>query len=123
VTTKHFFDTLQIDLGARAISVYQSALETGFNLRQVKTGVLGIALNEKTTRDDVAALIKLIAGVSADIEAIDAQIKQSDPRCRPNCCVAMRSSRTRCSTVSTPNTRCCATSSACRTRIWRSTTR
>ena len=79
VTTKHFFDTLQIDLGARAISVYQSALETGFNLRQVKTGVLGIALNEKTTRDDVAALIKLIAGVSADIEAIDAQIKQSDP--------------------------------------------
>ncbi len=79
VTTKHFFDTLQIDLGARAISVYQSALETGFNLRQVKTGVLGIALNEKTTRDDVAALIKLIAGVSADIEAIDTQIKQSDP--------------------------------------------
>ncbi len=79
VLTRQFFDTLQIDLGARAISVYQEALAAGFNLRQVATGVLGIAINEKTTRDDVAALIKLIADVSADIEAIDAQIKQSDP--------------------------------------------
>ena len=79
VATKHFFDTLQINLGARAISIYQNALAAGYNLRQVATGVLGIALNEKTTRDDVAALIKLIAGVSADIEAIDAQIQQGDP--------------------------------------------
>ena len=79
VLSKSFFDTLQIDLGAKALSVYQDALAAGFNLRHAATGVLGIALNEKTTRDDVAALIKLIAGVSADIEAIDAQIKQADP--------------------------------------------
>ena len=79
VLSKTFFDTLQIDLGAKAHSIYQGALATGFNLRQVRTGVLGIALNEKTTRDDVAALIKLIAGVAADIEAIDAQIRQADP--------------------------------------------
>ncbi|MBP7524069.1 MAG: aminomethyl-transferring glycine dehydrogenase [Propionivibrio sp.] len=79
VLSKSFFDTLQIDLGAKALSVYQDTLAAGFNLRHVATGVLGIALNEKTTRDDVAALIKLIAGVSADIEAIDAQIKQADP--------------------------------------------
>ena len=78
VLTKSFFDTLQIDLGAKALSVYQDALTAGFNLRQAASGVLGIALNEKTTRDDVAALIKLIAGVSPDIEAIDAQIRQSD---------------------------------------------
>ena len=79
VLSKTFFDTLQIDLGAKAHSIYQGALATGFNLRQVRTGVLGIALNEKTTLDDVAALIKLIAGVAADIEAIDAQIRQADP--------------------------------------------
>ena len=78
VLNKCFFDTLQIDLGARAISVYQGALTAGFNLRLAATGVLGIALNEKSTRDDVATLIKLIAGVSADIEAIDAQVRQSD---------------------------------------------
>ena len=78
VLTKSFFDTLQIDLGAKALSVYQDALTAGFNLRQAATGVLGLALNEKTTRDDVAMLIKLIAGVSPDIEAIDAQVRQSD---------------------------------------------
>ena len=78
VLNKCFFDTLRIDLGARSISVYQDALTAGFNLRQAATGVLAIAFNEKTTRHDVAALIKLIAGISADIEAIDTQITQSD---------------------------------------------
>jgi glycine dehydrogenase len=78
VLNKHFFDTLRVDLGPRAISVYQAALTAGFNLRQVGGGVLGIALNEKTTRDDLATLIKLIAGVSADVEALDAQVQQND---------------------------------------------
>lgn len=78
VLNKHFFDTLRVDLGPRAISVYQAALTAGFNLRQVGGGVLGIALNEKTTRDDLAVLIKLIAGVSADVEALDAQVQQHD---------------------------------------------
>jgi len=78
VLTRQFFDTLRIDLGARAITVYQSAVNAGFNLRQVSTGILGIAFNEKSTRDDVAALIKLIAGIAVDIDAIDAQVQQAD---------------------------------------------
>ncbi|MBN9421658.1 MAG: glycine dehydrogenase (aminomethyl-transferring) [Candidatus Accumulibacter sp. 66-26] len=79
VLTKHFFDTLRIDLGTRALSVFQAAANAGYNLRQVGSGVLAIALNEKSTRDDAAALIKLIAGVAADIETLDAQLQQADP--------------------------------------------
>ncbi len=81
VEHKHFFDTLRIDLGARALSVYQAALAAGFNLRQAANGVLAIAFNEKSSRDDVATLIKLITGVSADadIDVIDVQLQQNDP--------------------------------------------
>ena len=74
----HFFDTLRLDLGARALSVYKAALAAGYNLRQFNHGVLGIACNEKTTRDDIAALIKLITEVNVDIDALDAQIQQHD---------------------------------------------
>ena len=79
VLNKHFFDTLQLDLGTRALTVYQAALGAGYNLRQVGHGILGIALNEKTSRDDVVTLIKLIASVSMDIEAFDTQVRQLDP--------------------------------------------
>ncbi|MBK7424528.1 MAG: aminomethyl-transferring glycine dehydrogenase [Propionivibrio sp.] len=79
VVNKHFFDTLQLDLGTRVLTVYQDALGAGYNLRQVSHGVLGIAFDEKTSRDDVVALIKLIASVSMDIEAFDTQITQLDP--------------------------------------------
>jgi len=79
VLTRQFFDTLRIDLGPRALTVHQAAIAAGYNLRPAANGVLGIALDEKTTRDDVAVLIKLIAGVTADIETLDAQVQQSDP--------------------------------------------
>ena len=78
VLTKHYFDTMHLDLGSKALAVYQAALSAGFNIRQVSTGILGISLNEKSSRDDVAALVKLIAGVSLDIEAFDAQMQQSE---------------------------------------------
>jgi glycine dehydrogenase len=78
---KHYFDTLRVDLGAQARSVYKAAIEAGYNLRQSAPGVLGIALNEKTTREDVAALIKLIGGVAAGIntlDALDAHVQAND---------------------------------------------
>ncbi|MEI7611782.1 MAG: aminomethyl-transferring glycine dehydrogenase [Betaproteobacteria bacterium] len=79
VLNKQFFDTLQLDLGARALPVYQATLAAGINLRQVSSSVLGIALNEKTSRDDVAVLLKLIGGTAVDIEALDAQLQRDDP--------------------------------------------
>jgi glycine dehydrogenase len=75
---KHVFDTLRVDLGAQASRTYKAALDAGYNLRLSAPGVLGIALNEKTTRGDVAHLIKLLADVLVDIEALDAQMQQSD---------------------------------------------
>ena len=78
VVTKQFFDTIHLDLGSKALAVYQAALDAGYNLRQVKSGVLGVSINEKTSRDDVIALVKLIAGVNLDIDAFDTLAQQSD---------------------------------------------
>ncbi len=79
--SKHFFDTLRVDLGMQARSIYHAAIEAGYNLRQLAPGVLGVALNEKTTRADVALLIKLMSGVvtdSTDIDTLDAHVQQAD---------------------------------------------
>jgi len=74
VKTQQFFDTLQLDLGAVAARVHQEAHAAGFNLRKANGGILGVALDEKTTADDVATLVKLIAGVSVDLHVLDAHV-------------------------------------------------
>ncbi|WP_153116925.1 aminomethyl-transferring glycine dehydrogenase [Rhodocyclus tenuis] len=79
VPNRQFFDTIRVELGARALSVHQAAAAAGYNLREAENGVLGIAINEKTTPDDVATLIKLITGVAADIAALDDKLRQNDP--------------------------------------------
>ncbi len=76
--TKQFYDTVHFDLGARAETVYNDALAAGYNLRRVSAGVLGIAFDETTTRQDVATLFKLIAQVTLDMDAIDAQVAAAD---------------------------------------------
>ncbi len=72
--TGQFYDTLHIDLGARAEAVYLDALAAGYNLRRVSAGVLGISFDETTTRHDVGTLFKLIAHITLDMAAIDAQV-------------------------------------------------
>ena len=79
VLTQQFFDTIHIDLGARAETVYPEALAAGYNLRRVSAGVLGISFDETTTRADVATLFKLITQVTLDMDAIDAQVAAADP--------------------------------------------
>jgi len=76
--TKQFYDTVHFDLGARAEAVYSDALAAGYNLRRVSAGVLGISFDETTTRNDVAVLFKLIAQVTLDMAAIDAQVAAAD---------------------------------------------
>ena len=78
-----FFDTLQLDLGARAISVYQAALDAGYNLRQTENGIIGLSLDEKTTREDVVALVRLIAGISISAETLEAQMGELDQALPP----------------------------------------
>ena len=49
---------------------------TTSNLRRVSANGLAISLDETTSRNDVAALFKLIAQTTLDIEAIDAREAQ-----------------------------------------------
>ena len=79
VLTQCFFDTIRIDLGANAEAAYQAALSTGYNLRRVSDAVLGIALNEKTTRADITRLLELICGSTANIDELDAQVAENSP--------------------------------------------
>jgi len=76
--TKQFYDTVHLDLGARAETVYHDALAAGYNLRRVSAGVLGISFDETTTRSDVATLFKLITQVTLDMDMIDAQVAAAD---------------------------------------------
>ena len=77
--TGQFFDTVHIDLGARAESIHQAAVAAGYNLRRVSAGVLGVSFDETTTRNDVAELFKLITQVTLDMETFDAQLAAADP--------------------------------------------
>ena len=55
------FDTLLVTTGANTESLLQAARAVGFNLRRASTNSIGIALDETTSRDDIAALWKLFA--------------------------------------------------------------
>ncbi|MFA7322500.1 MAG: aminomethyl-transferring glycine dehydrogenase, partial [Dokdonella sp.] len=74
VITRQFFDTVRVDLGARSTAIHLTARDAGYNLRQVGDGTLGIALNEKTTRDDVANLLHLLTDKHPDIAALDVAV-------------------------------------------------
>ena len=76
--TPHFFDTLQIDLGDRANTVYEAALRAGYNLRRVSATCLGIACDETTTRDHISQLLQLITNSSPAIDQLDAAICAGD---------------------------------------------
>jgi len=77
VETRSFFDTFRVGAGSKAPAIYQAALDAGYNLRQVSDSVLAIAINEKTSRNDVAALLGLFGG-NADIDALDTTVAASD---------------------------------------------
>jgi glycine dehydrogenase len=70
VLTQAYFDTLHVETAAQV---------PGFNLRIVSAHVRGISLDEKTTREDVAMLLKAITGRDADVDALDAQAAAADP--------------------------------------------
>ncbi|MCW3481411.1 aminomethyl-transferring glycine dehydrogenase [Neisseriaceae bacterium JH1-16] len=66
-----FFDTVQVELGAKADKVYADAIAAGYNLRRVNGSVLGVAFHEQTTEADLLALIELVSGASANLATLD----------------------------------------------------
>jgi glycine dehydrogenase len=79
VLTVQFFDTIRVDLGGRCDTLHLTTRDAGYNLRQVGDGTLGIALNEKTMRDDVANLLHLLTDKRPDIAALDAAVGNNIP--------------------------------------------
>ncbi|MEE9445829.1 MAG: aminomethyl-transferring glycine dehydrogenase [Cocleimonas sp.] len=71
-----WFDTLTVAVGSRQKSIYESALEKGFNLRLVGQDKLGVSFDETKTEQDVAELFTLFFGADHgfSVEEIDAQI-------------------------------------------------
>jgi glycine dehydrogenase len=70
VLTERWFDTVRVET-TRDVP--------GYNLRRVSDGVRAIALNEKSTRDDVATLLQVLTGKQCNINALDAIAKVSSP--------------------------------------------
>ncbi|OQS41213.1 aminomethyl-transferring glycine dehydrogenase [Chromobacterium haemolyticum] len=73
-----FFDTVQVD-APKADAVYQAALAAGYNLRRAGGNVLGVAFHEAASEADLARLIEIFTGKSADIVALDAAAADAIP--------------------------------------------
>jgi glycine dehydrogenase len=56
-----YFDTLTVDAGAAAGTVYERALASGIDLRLIDDQTLGIAVDETTTMDDAMKLLGIFA--------------------------------------------------------------
>jgi glycine dehydrogenase len=61
VRNDHAFDTLSLDTGDRTARVAARARELGMNLRTIDARTLAIALDETTTREDLAQLWEVFA--------------------------------------------------------------
>jgi glycine dehydrogenase len=67
-----WFDTLTLELEAdQADAIYQRALAAGINLRREGKALIGISVNEKTTRDHIESLYRAFAGDEACPEIVD----------------------------------------------------
>ncbi|MFI9202739.1 aminomethyl-transferring glycine dehydrogenase [Streptomyces sp. NPDC053048] len=73
-----YFDTLTARVPGRAAEVVAGARERGVNLRLTDADHVGIACDETTTRDRLAAVWAAF-GVTADVEALDATTDEALP--------------------------------------------
>ena len=82
VVNERYFDTLSVRTGGDAQSVHQGARDRGINLRQADGDVVGISLDETTTRADLGALWEVFADTGQslpDVEALDEQVSDALP--------------------------------------------
>jgi glycine dehydrogenase len=72
VRNASFFDTLTVRVGGRANEIHEAARRRSINLRVIGDGLVGLSLDETTTRADVESLWTVFAGSGAAIPAFDA---------------------------------------------------
>ncbi|MCF7521245.1 aminomethyl-transferring glycine dehydrogenase [Neisseria sp. ZJ106] len=70
-----FFDTVLADLGERAESVYQNALNAGYNLRRVGGNRLAVAFSEESDPQELAELVQLFTGKAFAAKSIEGRLK------------------------------------------------
>jgi glycine dehydrogenase len=68
----HAFDTLAVETGPATDAVLARARAAGMNLRRLGDATVGIALDETTTRDDLAALWGVFAGDGTAVPEVEA---------------------------------------------------
>ncbi|MDR3158336.1 MAG: aminomethyl-transferring glycine dehydrogenase [Zoogloeaceae bacterium] len=73
-----YFDVVRFDAGERASDLCRAAQAAGYNLR-LRDAQIGIAVNERTSPEDVAALLSLLTGKTPDIAALDARAAAQEP--------------------------------------------
>ncbi|PCC67745.1 glycine dehydrogenase (decarboxylating) alpha subunit [Nannocystis exedens] len=67
-----FFDTLTVALqGVNADAVHARALAKGYNLRPIDAGRVGVALDERSTVEEVAALLEVFAGGPTSLDVTE----------------------------------------------------
>ena len=74
------FDTLTVATGAQTTHLLQRAVDAGMNLRRIDAGLVGITLDETTTRDDLLALWGVFATAGQPVPSLDAFEKGIEPR-------------------------------------------
>jgi glycine dehydrogenase len=79
VSGREFFDSFEVKVPQDAkrsaggtAKVMQAAVAAGYNLRRVDDATVGISIDETTTREDIAALLKIFGHTGAPVEALDA---------------------------------------------------
>ncbi|MEC3998557.1 aminomethyl-transferring glycine dehydrogenase [Actinacidiphila sp. DG2A-62] len=67
-----FFDTVTARVPGRAAEIVAAAREAGVNLRLTDADRVGVACDETTTRDQLAAVLAAFGAPAADLDALDA---------------------------------------------------
>jgi len=75
LVSHRFFDTVQVELGAKVDKVYNDALAAGYNLRKADGSVLGVSFHEQATEEDLLKLIELFTGASANLPALEEAVR------------------------------------------------
>jgi glycine dehydrogenase len=81
VPTHAHFDTLVVATGERTRAIHERAASAGVNFRRIDDASLGISLDETTTREDVAAIWRIVAGSDApfDVAQLDGAVRDEAP--------------------------------------------
>ncbi len=77
----HFFDTLRVRLsGHTADEVLSRAREAGYNLRSFPDGTVGVALDEKSTPDEVDRLLGVFGTGAPSLGALEIAARETTDR-------------------------------------------